>query len=239
MKITKPKAMLFDVFGSLVDWRTGVAAVSAKTFKEKSVTFDPFVFADLWRAEYFPAMQRIRQGNRNYVPLDILHRENLDIVLEKTGLGSHFNQSERDLLNKAWEQLPPWRDTLQGLNIIRHHCLVAPCSNGSIALMARLARHAGFHWDAVLGAEIAQNYKPQPEVYLASCKALGFEPGDVMMVAAHNSDLVAARKAGLMTGFFARPTEYGPNQKIDLEADEGWDFIGKNMLDFRPFLEQI
>lgn len=231
MTLARPKALIFDVFGTLCDWRTGVGHETANWFQQKSVSFDPMQFADLWRGEYQPAMERIRTGNRGYVPLDILHRENLDIVLQKTQLGDHFNSEERDALNHAWEKLPAWPDVPESLSKLKEGFFIAPCSNGSIALMMRLARYANLPWDAVLGAEIARNYKPERQVYLASCQAIGLAPGEVMMVAAHNNDLHAARAAGLQTAFFPRKTEHGDDQNIDLEADGDWEMIADDLAD--------
>ncbi|WP_299861031.1 haloacid dehalogenase type II [uncultured Hoeflea sp.] len=223
------KAMIFDVFGTVVDWRGGVTVACSQVFQRKQIDFDPFAFADLWRGEYQPAMERIRTGGRGYVSLDILHRENLDRVLEKTGLSAHLTASERDTLNHAWERLPPWPDSGASLKALRQRFLIAPCSNGSIALMARLAKFAGLPWDAIVGADIARDYKPQRQVYLASCAALGFDPHEVMMVAAHNDDLEAAAAAGLKTGFFPRPSEYGPGQTTDLSASGNWDICAQDM----------
>lgn len=223
------KALIFDVFGTVVDWRGGVATACSQAFRRKQIDFDPFAFADLWRGEYQPAMERIRTGGRGYVSLDILHRENLDRVLEKTGLSAHFSASEGDTLNHAWERLPPWPDSVASLSALRQRFLIAPCSNGSIALMARLAKFAGLPWDAILGADIARDYKPQRQVYLTSCAALGLEPHEVMMVAAHNDDLEAAAEAGLKTGFFPRPGEYGPGQTTDLSPSGNWDVSTQDM----------
>lgn len=232
-----PKAFIFDVFGTLVDWRTGVATVCGGTFRDKSISFDPFEFADLWRAQYRPAMAAIRAGGRAYVSLDTLHRENLNEVLKITGLEKHFTSDERDTLNHAWEKLPAWPEVPGALFALRRHGLIASCSNGSIALMTRLARFAGLPWDTVLGAEIAHNYKPEPVVYLATCEALGLVPSEVMMVAAHNDDLKAARATGLQTGFFPRKTEYGSHQEDDLEAEGDWEFIGEDLESLLTFLE--
>lgn len=237
MSNCKPKAFIFDVFGSLVDWRTGVANYCEPFFAEKGIDTDPLEFADLWRNQYQPSMSRIRSGNRGYLPLDTLHRENLDIVLNDLRLEDAFNSDERDHLNRAWEHLPSWPDVPSGINGIRQHALVAPCSNASVALMVRLARYADLNWDTVLGAETAKDYKPKKEVYLASCASLGLKPGEVMMVAAHNEDLYAAKKAGLLTGFFPRPTEHGEGQKTDLSASEKWDFVGRDTHDLVTFLE--
>lgn len=221
------KAYIFDVFGTVVDWRTGVGNVAAQWFSTKQIDFDPLNFADLWRDKYQPAMQRIRQGDRGYVSLDTLHRENLDQVLSETGLSDHFTDTECREFNRAWEKLPPWNDVVIGLTELKKKAIIAPCSNGSIALMTRLAKFGHLPWDCILGAEIAQNYKPHPDAYLKSAAALALKPEDVMMVAAHNDDLVAAREAGLKTAFIARPTEHGEHQQTDLEPTEDWDRIIK------------
>ena len=230
------EALIFDVFGTVVDWRGGVAAACAPIFAQKAIAFDPHEFADLWRTEYQPAMERIRTGGRGYVALDTLHRENLDRVLEKTGLADRFDAAERDSLNHAWERLPPWPDSVAALTALRQRYIIAPCSNGSIALMARLARFGGLPWDAIVGAEIARDYKPRAAVYLASCAALGLEPARVMMVAAHNDDLKAASAAGLKTGFFPRALEYGPGRQSDLKASGPWDVVARDMAEFAEML---
>lgn len=217
------RAFIFDVFGTLVDWREGVAAVAGRALAERKLDIDPRAFADHWRGRYQPAMQRVRSGGRGYVPLDRLHRENLDETLAHFGVETAFDAHARDALNRAWEQLPPWPDVVPGLDALRALGLVAPCSNGSIALMARLARFAGLRWDAIAGAEVARDYKPKPAVYLASCAALGLSPERVTMVAAHNDDLLAARAAGLRTAFIPRPREHGPGQTTDLQSTEAWD----------------
>lgn len=221
------QALVFDVFGTLVDWRTGVATALAPALAGTGA--DPFAFAASWRAEYQPAMERIRSGARGYVPLDILHRENLDRTLDRFGLGACFGAEARAEMTAAWEQLPPWPEVPAALRRLRARFLLAPCSNGSIALMARLARFAGLRWDAILGAEIARDYKPQPAVYLASCAALGLPPAAVTMVAAHNADLAAARAAGLATAFFPRPVEHGPGQATDLVPEGPWDHVAADL----------
>jgi len=223
------KALIFDVFGTVVDWRTGVARDVAVFFSGRGRQVDARGFADAWRAKYQPAMEKIRSGSRGYVPLDILHRENLDATLQEFGLDDAVDEAARADLNRAWEKLPPWPDSVPGLTALKTRYAIAPCSNGSIALMTWLAKFGGLPWDAILGAEIAQDYKPQPSVYLASAAALGLEPAEVMMVAAHNSDLVAARDAGLKTGFFPRATEHGPGQTTDLAPSEDWDVVAADL----------
>ncbi len=225
------KALLFDVFGTVVDWRTGVAREAAACFAARGIDADAVAFADSWRDKYQPAMERIRSGGRGYVALDVLHRENLDATLAEFGLEASFDEAARGALNRAWEKLPPWPDSVPGLTALKARYAIAPCSNGSIALMTWLARYGGLPWDAILGAEIARDYKPQPAVYLASAAALGLAPAEVMMVAAHNDDLVAARAAGLQTGFLPRPREHGPGQTTDLEPTSDWDVVAADLDD--------
>jgi 2-haloacid dehalogenase len=225
------KALLFDVFGTVVDWRTGVAREAKACFDERGIAVDASAFADAWRAKYQPAMERVRAGNRGYLPLDVLHRENLDATLADFGLSASVDPAARANLNRAWEKLPPWPDSVMGLTRLKSGYAIAPCSNGSIALMTWLARYGGLPWDTVLGAEIARAYKPQPAVYLASASALGLVPAEAMMVAAHNSDLAAARAVGLKTAFVPRPSEHGPGQTADLEPDSDWDVMVSDLND--------
>jgi len=220
---TAPKAFIFDVFGTLVDWRNSVTREVAATFPNH--TIDPCAFADFWRARYQPAMERIRSGGRDYVALDDLHRENLEDTLDHFSLGDALNDGQRAALNSAWEKLDPWSDVVEGLSRLKEHAIIAPCSNGSIALMTRLAKYGALPWDCILGADLAKDYKPQPAVYHACCKALRLLPSEVMMVACHNNDLEAARAAGLLTGFIARVTEHGLGQTIDLEPESDWDRV--------------
>lgn len=215
------KALIFDVFGTCVDWRTSVAAEVAAA----GLAVDPLAFADAWRGEYQPAMERIRAGARGYVPLDDLHLENLHII------SGRFGVEVDETLNSAWERLDPWPDVVAGLQSLRDHVLIAPCSNGSIGLMARLARHARFPWDCILGADIARDFKPVRDVYRASCAVLGLATDEVMMVAAHNDDLAAARDAGLRTAFVPRPLEYGPDQAIDLTPQSDWDIVAGDFIE--------
>lgn len=224
----KPKALIFDIFGTIVDWRTGVSNVCQKSFTSKNIDFDPIEFATLWRGQYQPAMQRIRSGNRGYIELDQLHKENLDIVLDETGLSEHYSTAERWQLNKAWEQLPPWPDSVQNLAKLKEHFTIAPCSNGSIPLMESLAQFGKLPWDQIVGAGVAKNYKPRPEVYLKSAEKLGLDPSEVVMIAAHNDDLLAAHETGLKTGFFPRPFEHGEGQTKDLKATGKWNYSHEN-----------
>ena len=214
------EALIFDVFGTCVDWRTSVAREVAKALPDT----DPVAFADAWRDEYQPAMERIRTGNRGYVPLDDLHLENLHIVQERFGVTC----GDPEQLNLAWEKLDPWPDVVPGLTALKERFIIAPCSNGSFALMTRLARYGGLPWDCILGADVARDYKPKLEVYRASAVALRLGPEQVCMVAAHNDDLFAAREAGLKTAFVPRPTEHGPGQTSDLEPEAEWDYFASS-----------
>ncbi|WP_170399529.1 haloacid dehalogenase type II [Ruegeria arenilitoris] len=214
------KALIFDVFGTCVDWRSSIAREVAAVLPD----LDALDFADAWRAEYDPSMAAIREGGRGYVPLDDLHRENLEVVATRFGV-TVPNPAD---LTAAWERLDPWPDVVPALQVLKRNRIIAPCSNGSIALMTRLAKYGGLPWDCILGAEMARDYKPKPQVYLASCAALRLSADQVMMVAAHNDDLYAARQAGLKTAFVARPTEHGPFQSHDLRAEGNWDIVAKD-----------
>lgn len=220
----QPKAFIFDVFGTLTDWRTSISREVAQVFPK----IDATAFAEAWRAEYQPAMQRIRSGDRGYVPLDDIHAENLSTTLKAFNI-KPLGEAEHISLAKAWERLDLWPDVRPGLASLKAQAIVAPCSNGSIALMTRLARHSGLAWDCILGADIARNYKPEASVYLGCCAALRLAPREVMMVAAHNDDLAAAQALDLQTGFIPRPVEHGPDQRTDLEPTGDWTVTAKSL----------
>ncbi|WP_321939309.1 haloacid dehalogenase type II [Paraburkholderia sp. J8-2] len=225
--MTKPtniKALVFDVFGTVVDWRSGVAREATAFLQRHAPQLDAFEFADAWRREYSPSMEEIRSGRRPYVRLDILHRENLVKVLERSGIAGVTN-AEIDELNLAWHRLDPWPDALGALTRLKRRYIIAPLSNGNIRLMVDMAKRAGLPWDAILGAEVVRAYKPSPQVYSETVDILGLAPAELCLVAAHNGDLAAARRLGLSTAFVVRPTEHGPGQKTDLKAEQAWDFV--------------
>ena len=218
------KAVLFDTFGTVVDWRTGVGAEIKRFAEARQLSVDALQLADAWRAEYQPSMERVRSGDRTYVPLDQLHYENLIVALEKTGIrAAEFEGWELRDLNRAWEDLPAWPDSRAGIDRLRDLYIVGPLSNGNTALLLNMAKNAGLHWDLVLGLDLLRAYKPDPAAYLGATAVLRLDPGEVMLVAAHNSDLRAARQTGLATAFVCRGQEHGPGQIIDLAPEDDWD----------------
>ncbi len=235
MSLDEVEALTFDVFGTVVDWRSGIAREARAILGEggpggERGPGDWEAFADRWRALYQPAMEAVRSGRRPWTKLDDLHRENLRSVLAEFGLAGR-PEAEIERLNRAWHRLDPWPDVVAGLTRLKRRFILATLSNGNIALMVNMARRAGLPWDAVLGAEIARAYKPMPEVYLCTADSLGLAPRQCLMVAAHNGDLLAAQACGLRTAFVARPSEHGPGQRSDLRAEHAFDVVAADFLD--------
>ena len=229
------RAVLFDVFGTVVDWRSSVAREVQAALASHSVSVDSEAFADRWRALYQPAMSRVRSGEIDFVPLDKLHRENLDQVLAEFSI-DHLSESEKVQLNLAWHRLDAWPDAVAGLERLKSRYIIGSLSNGNIALIVNMAKYSGLPWDVVLGAEVARAYKPQPQAYLGSAQALGLTPGECTLVAAHNDDLKAAAQCGFRTAFVERPFEHGPDQKSDRTADGDYDYVA---LDFVDLADQL
>ena len=226
------EALLFDVFGTVVDWRGGIARESAPFLARYAPGADPAAFADAWRRRYSPAMEEVRSGRRPFVRLDALHLENLRATLPEFGIDpAAVPPAELDALNLAWRRLDPWPDSVPGIARLKRRFIVAPLSNGNIRLMLDLAKRAALPWDAILGAEILQAYKPSPQAYLRNAEALMLEPDKICLVAAHNGDLAAARRCGFRTAFVPRPAEHGPGQTTDLEPDEDWDAVANDIED--------
>jgi 2-haloacid dehalogenase len=220
------KALFFDVFGTLVDWRTSVAREAEAILKPRGYVIDWFKFADAWRDKYQPAMEDVRSGRVQYCKLDVLHRQNLESVLSELHV-SGLREDELRELNLAWHRLDAWPDVKDGLVRLKRRYLLAPVSNGNISIMADLARRNGLVWDAVLGAEIARDFKPKPRVYLAAAEAFDLTPPECMMVAAHSFDLKAAAALGFATAHVARPnedglgrSEAGPSVPVDIAAKD-------------------
>ena len=227
--MTPVRAMFFDVFGTLVDWRTGVAREAERALRPLGYNLDWTAFADAWRGEYQPGMEEVRSGRIPFSKLVVLHRSNLERFMPRFGMRNLPDEVLRDL-TLAWHRLDAWPDVPAALKRLRKKFLLAPVSNGNISLMVDLARRNDFPWDAILGAEVAGDYKPMPRVYLAACEALDLAPAECMMVAAHSSDLAAAATCGLRTGHVARPDEHGPGTgetRPTVPVDEA----GKNLGD--------
>jgi len=223
------KALVYDVFGTCVDWRTGVARDAERILKPLGYKIDWLAFADAWRALYQPSMEEVRSGRQPFVTLDILHRRMLDQIRPKFGLEKLANQVADDL-NLAWHRLDTWPDTVPGFVRLKRKFILAPCSNGNIALMVDIARRNSIPWDAILGSELARDFKPKPAVYLMTAAALNLHPNEVMMVAAHSDDLRQAASNGLRTAHVARPGENGPGTG-ESAPRVPVDFAAKNMKD--------
>ena len=230
MSLNNLAAITFDVFGTVVDWRGSIIEEGERVWRGRGLDLDWAAFADAWRALYQPAMQRVRAGDVDFVRLDVLHRQNLDQVLEQFGYGD-FPERERQELNRAWHRLRPWPDAVAGLTRLKSRYVIATLSNGNIALMVNMAKNAGLPWDVILGAEVARQYKPHPDAYLRSAAALDLPPQRCMLAAAHNDDLVAAGRGGFQRAFIARPTEHGPGQQIDLRAEHDFEIVARDFLD--------
>ncbi len=205
------KALFFDVFGTLTDWRSGIAREAEAALKPKGFALDWTSFADAWRGEYQGALEDVRSGRIPFCKLDVLHLRNLELTLKRFDVTT-LSGDDKHALNLAWHKLEAWPDVMPGLMRLKAELLLAPVSNGNISLMVDLARRNGFPWDAILGAEIAGDYKPKPRVYLAAAAAFDLKPQECMMVAAHSSDLAAAAAQGLRTAHIARPNEHGPDR---------------------------
>lgn len=219
------KFVLFDTFGTIVDWRSSIAREATALAKTKGIEdFDGDKFARSWRAGYRPGMARVTSGERSFVSIDVIYRERLDEILPEFGLAL-IDEAERDNLNRAWHRLTPWPDSIPGLKRIKSKYMISPLSNGSITLLATMAKRAGIPWDFIFSSDMHRAFKRNPAVYQNAIRLLGVAPDEIMMTAAHNDDLEAARKEGMRTAYINRPYEYGIDQKADFEATSDWDII--------------
>src|ERR671922_1282884 len=216
--LSQVKALTFDVFGTVVDWRGSIIRDCAKFGAERGLKVDWAAFADTWRGAYRPSMDRVRRGELPWTNLDALHRMVLDELLVKFGIGG-LSEADIDHLNRVWHRLDPWPDSVEGLTRLRKRFILATLSNGNVALLTNMAKYAGLPWDCILSAELAHHYKPDPETYQMAADLLGLRPEQVMMVAAHKGDLRAAQAVGLQTAFVPRPMEHGPERTPDLTPD--------------------
>jgi 2-haloacid dehalogenase len=224
------RALIFDVFGTVVDWRGSIIRECKALGRRKKIAADWDAFADAWRAGYQPAMARVRSGELPWMNIDQLHRMILDGLLPKFGL-EQLTEEELDHLNRVWHRLDGWPDARRGLALLKRRHVIATLSNGNVSLLVNMAKHAGLPWDTVLSAELFRHYKPDPEAYLGAAAMLGFEPSEVMMVAAHKDDLRAAQACGLATAFVGRPREKGPKVKVDVKPEPAFDYNAKDFVD--------
>ncbi len=223
-------ALAFDVFGTVVDWRSSIIREGRRLGDARHLQVDWARLADSWRAGYGPAMDRVRKGEMPWTNIDRLHHMILDRLLEEFGVRG-LSDEDKDQFNRAWHRLTPWPDAVAGLTRLRRRFLLATLSNGNVALLVNMAKHAGLPWDCILSAELARRYKPDPEVYRMAAELLGLRPEQVMMVAAHKGDLRAAAAVGLRTAFVTRPLEFGPDRKPDLAPDPAFDVFATDFLD--------
>lgn len=226
----QPVAIVFDTFGSVVDWRSSLIADLTAYGGSRRVTADWTALVDAWRAAYHPSMDRVRKGELPWTRLDDLHRTSLDRLVADFGIKG---LTEDDLvhINLGWHRLNPWPDSVPGLTRLKSRFIIGPLSNGNVSLLLNMGKFAGIPWDMIFGSDLFGHFKPDPETYLGVAKMLDLRPDQVMMAAAHNGDLGAARRCGLLTAFFPRPNEYGPHQKRDYAADQDWDIVATDIQD--------
>ena len=229
-RLASVKALTFDVFGTVVDWRSSIIREGEALGKRKRLDVDWEHFADAWRGGYGPSMNRVRRGQIPWTNIDGLHRLILNDLLKEFKIEG-LSEAEIDLFNRAWHRLTPWPDAGAGLTRLKRKFVIATLSNGNMALLTNMAKNAGLPWDVILSAELAHRYKPDKEVYLTAARLLGLEPDQVMMVAAHQGDLRASAAVGFKTGFVKRPLERGPNRKADLTPDPSFDVVADDFAD--------
>jgi 2-haloacid dehalogenase len=227
MPIYKPipsvKVLAFDIFGTVVDWRSGVASQVNQIAKENGVHLDGGAFADAWRSRYLPSMDLVRRKEIPWMNLDALHRRSADDLLAEFRVGDAFDEPAREELVRSWHRLPPWEDVREGLSRLRKRYILTALSNGGFALLTHMAKEAGLPFDCILSAELCQHYKPDREVYLMAAQMLDTKPEEIVMVAAHKWDIEGAKAAGLHSAFVERPKEKGPNGRADRISDVSVD----------------
>jgi 2-haloacid dehalogenase len=230
MPSKQPVAIVFDTFGTVVDWRSSLIADLSAYGARKGVSADWPALVDAWRAAYQPSMNRVRKGEQPWTKLDDLHRASLNRLVDEFGI---TGLSEDDLvhINLGWHRLHPWPDSVPGLTRLKSRFIIGPLSNGNVSLLLNMAKFAAIPWDMIFGSDLFGHFKPDPETYLGVAKLLDLRPDQVMMAAAHNGDLAAARRCGLLTAFFPRPSEYGPHQQRDYQADQDWDVVATDIQD--------
>jgi 2-haloacid dehalogenase len=224
------EALLFDAFGTVVDWRTSLIRQLEQFGRENGVSAEWAPLADDWRAEYEPSMNAVRSGKREWTSLERLHREALDGLLPRHGL-AQLNEQQRQKMVLFWHYLDAWPDGVEGLARLKKKFIIGTLSNGGVRLLTDMAKFAGLPWDVIFSSDLFRHYKPDPSVYLGAAELLETSPEKVMLVAAHNYDLAAARKHGMKTAFVARPREYGPRQKKDFKAEQDWEYVANDFIE--------
>ena len=223
------RALIFDVFGTVVDWRSGVIREGEALGRRKDLDVDWAAFADAWRSRYVPSMNRVRRKEIRWTNLDALHRASLEELLREYGI-RNLTEEEIDHLNRVWHRLDPWPDAVEGLTRLKSRYVIAPLSNGNVALLVNQAKRAGLPWDLILSAELVRHYKPDPETYLLAPELLSLRPDQVMMVAAHPDDLHAAQRNGLKTAYVPRPLEFGPAREAE-PPDPSFDLVANDFIE--------
>ena len=237
-RLSQVKAMTFDVFGTVVDWRSSIAREIKEMGTEKGFTLDWDKFADEWRSGYQPSMNKVRTGELPWTKIDNLHRLILDDMLLQHQI-TDLTEKETDYLNRAWHRLDPWPDSVEGLSLLKKDYIISTLSNGNVSLLVNMAKYGGLPWDTVLSAEIARHYKPDPESYLSTGEYLGLEIHEVMMVAAHKNDLKSAKSNGMMTGYVPRPNEHGINTVVDYDKEDYIDIVADDFIDLAEKMSSI
>ena len=235
MDVSNVKALTFDVFGTVVDWRGSIIREGEQLGKAKGIEIDWASFADKWRGGYGPSMARVRSGELPWMKIDALHRMILDDLLDEFEI-TCLSEDEKDQWNRVWHRLTPWPDSVSGLERLRKRFVIATLSNGNVALLTNMAKFGGLPWDCILSAELMKHYKPDPETYLGAADLLGLRPDEVMMVAAHKGDLQSAQKVGFKAAFVTRPMEFGPERTVDTSPESDFDF---NATDFEDLASKL
>jgi 2-haloacid dehalogenase len=230
MPTPNPKIIVFDTFGTVVDWRGSLIADLTAYGAKRGIAADWTALIDAWRAAYHPSMDRVRKGELPWTKLDGLHRAALDRLVAEFGIKG-LTEDDRVHINLGWHRLHGWPDSVPGLTRLKSKFIIGPLSNGNVSLLLNMAKFAGIPWDMIFGSDLFGHFKPDPETYLGVARMMDLAPNQVMMAAAHNGDLGNARKCGLMTAFFPRPGEYGPNQKRDYAAEQDWDVVATDIQD--------
>ncbi len=228
--LSSVKALTFDVFGTVVDWRSSVIKELTNLGKSKGITADWEAFADKWRGGYAPSMDKVRKGELPWKSIDQLHRMVLDQLLDEFKI-TELTEQEKVRLNKAWHRLSPWPDTVEGLTRLKQKYIIATLSNGNISLLTNMAKHSDLPWDVILSSELARHYKNDKEVYLKALSLLDLQPEELMMCAAHQDDVTAAREVGLKTAYVFRPLEFGPDKPSDATSNMPYDIIANDIID--------